>query len=151
MPSPFNNVKKNRDKKKKPMGTQSLAEVDLGTIRKGSNRSYTSSGPRIIGNNFKSTSYQTTLPKAPQVKKMSLKPNYPEPAKQIKVDYIPPRPVRRPTRQSYDNVVKQPTKLNPIIEAYTPPQFEGAEPLAQTQQKKIYSTFKQQMQQLKNR
>jgi len=47
--------------------------------------------------------------------------------------------------------IKQPTKLNPIIEAYNPPKFEGAQPLAQTQQKKIYSTFKQQMQQLKNR
>tara|TARA_B110000008_G_scaffold145338_1_gene147052 strand:+ start:2312 stop:2554 length:243 start_codon:yes stop_codon:yes gene_type:complete len=76
MPSPFNNVKKNRDKNKKPMGTQPLAEVDLGTIRKGSSRSLAQGAIRGIGNNFKTTSYQTTLPKAPQVKKMSLKPNY---------------------------------------------------------------------------
>jgi len=47
--------------------------------------------------------------------------------------------------------IKKPTKLNPIIEAHIPAQFEGAKPLAQTQQEKIYSTFKQQMQQLKNR
>lgn len=150
MPSPFNNVKKNRDKKKKPVGTQTLAEVDLGTIRKGSSRdnyswggSYTSSGPRIIGSNFKKT-----LPSAPRDKMEFAKPPQ---VMQTKVEYREPRPVRKPTRQSYDNVINKPTKLNPIIEAYTPPQFEGAEPLAQTQQKKIYSTFKQQMQQLKNR
>jgi hypothetical protein len=32
-----------------------------------------------------------------------------------------------------------------------PAQFEGAKPLAQSSQKKIYSTFKEQMEQLKNK
>jgi len=98
----------------------------------------------------KNTSYQTTLPKAPQVKRMSLKPNYPEPAKQIKVDYIPPQELRKPLSPVKPLPKAKAPKLSPIIEAYVPAQFEGAKPLAQSNQKKIYSSFKEQMEQLKN-
>ena len=45
------------------------------------------------------------------------KPNYPEPANQVKVDYIPPRLVRKPTKQSHDNVAKWPAKVDPIKES----------------------------------
>ena len=98
----------------------------------------------------KNNSYQTTLPKAPQVKRMSLKPNYPLPAKQIQVDYIPPRPLPNPPKAKEVPMKKNYTPKVPILEAYTPPQFEGAKPLAQSNQKKIYSSFKEQMEQLKN-
>ncbi len=147
MGSPFYNKDKSKLQKTK---MEKLPEVVVtANAKKFGGKQYGAAPKSEIKQIPKATSYQTTLPKAPQVKKMSLKPNYPNPAKQIKVDYIPPRPLKNPTKQYIKPKINKP-KLNPIIEAHAPAQFEGAKPLAQSNQRKIYSSFKEQMEQLKN-
>lgn len=143
MGSPFYNKDKSKLQKTK---MEKLPEIVV-----------TANGKKFGGKQYgaapkpKNTSYQTTLPKAPQVKRMSLKPNYPLPAKQIKVDYIPPQELRKPLSPVKPLQKAKAPKLSPVIEAYVPAQFEGAKPLAQSGQRKIYSTFKEQMEQLKNK
>ncbi len=141
MGSPFYN--KDKGKLREAYKTEKLNEVDLGTLKnKKSNDGYYGSALR---NNV-----QQVLPTAPEMVKKNMKPESPKPAKPVKVDYIPPRPVKNPRKQIIKPIVRKP-KLNPIVEAYVPAQFEGAKPLAQSSQKKIYSTFKEQMEQLKNK
>lgn len=83
--------------------------------------------------------------------------------KQVKVDNIPyyidqPRPLKTPSERIVKKSVAKPfneklMKHSTVmpIEAYAPAQFEGAKPLVQSSQRKIYSTFKEQMEQLKNK
>ena len=148
MGSPFYNKDKSKLQEKK---MEKLPEIVVtANAKKFGGKQYGAAPKSEIKQIPKATSYQTTLPKAPQVKKMSLKPNYALPAKQIQVDYIPPRPLPNPPKAKEVSMKKNYTPKVPIIEAYTPPQFEGAKPLAQSNQKKIYSSFKEQMEQLKN-
>jgi len=140
MPSPFNYKNKDKIKKPKPMATQALDAIDLGSI----SNTYGSAPKAEATSKFKKV-----LPAAPRDKmEFAMPPKDMHPNKPV---YKAPRPIRKPSVQSYDNVAKQPTQLNPIIEAYVPRQFKGAEPLAMDNQKRIYSTFKEQMEQLKNK
>ncbi len=143
MPSPFNYKNKDKIKKPKPMATEALREIDLGTIGK----SYGSAPEPSVRNNV-----QKVLRTPQNYAKPNYKPDYPKPVEQVRVDYVPPRPLKNPTKQYIKpNYDLNKRKLNPIIEAHAPAQFEGAKPLAQSSQKRIYSTFKQQMEQLKNK
>ena len=63
-------------------------------------------------------------------------------------------PSERIMKKSVAEPIKQKLMKNSTfmpIEAYAPAQFEGAKPLVQSSQRKIYSTFKEQMEQLKNK
>ena len=144
MGSPFYN--KNKSKLKKPVKTEMLDQVNLGNIgsKPKKEKRYGSAPEPSVRNNV-----QQVLRTPPNYAKPIPKPNYPEPANQVKVDYIPPSPLKNPTKQYIKPKINKP-KLNPIIEAHATAQFEGAKPLAQSNQKRIYSTFKQQMEQLKN-
>jgi hypothetical protein len=78
--------------------------------------------------------------------------------KPVKVDNIPSRPLKTPSERIVKKSVAEPINEKLMkhstvmpIEAYAPAKFEGAKPLVQSSQRKIYSTFKEQMEQLKNK
>lgn len=147
MGSPFYN--KNKSKLRKPVKTEMLDEVNLGNLKSKprEEKIYGSAPEPSVRNNV-----QKVLRTPKNYAKPIPKPDYPEPVEQVKVDYIPPRPLKNPTKQYIKpNYDLNKRKLNPIIEAHAPAQFEGAKPLAQSNQKRIYSTFKEQMEQLKNK
>lgn len=138
MGSPFYN--KDKSKLQKPPKMQHLDEVVVNAPR------YGSKAPMPKYDNV-----QRTLPSRPAIKEptQKIKKDFklPEP---IKNDYIPPRPLPS-TPKAKEFPIKNNERSVPILEAYTPPKFEGAKPLAQSRQRKIYSSFKEQMQQLKNK
>jgi len=150
MGSPFYN--KNKSKLRKPVKTEMLDEVNLGSIGskpKKEKRYGSAPEPSVAPRN----NVQQVLRKPLEnfSKDKSIKPKMPKLPEMIQRDYTPNfRPLPSPPKAK-EFPIKNNEKSVPILEAYTPPQFEGAKPLAQSNQKRIYSTFKEQMEQLKNK
>ena len=133
MGSPFYN--KDKSKLQKPAKVQQLDEVVINAPK-----------GKAFGSKAMKNHATYKLPKTTEL------------PKQVKVDNIPSRPLKTPSERIVKKSVAEPINEKLIkhstimpIEAYAPSQFEGAKPLVQSSQRKIYSTFKEQMEQLKNK
>lgn len=133
MGSPFYN--KDKSKLQKPAKMQQLDEVVINAPK-----------GKAFGSKAMKSHATYKLPKTAEL------------PKQVKVDNIPSRPLKTPSERIVKKSVAKPfneklMKHSTVmpIEAHAPAQFEGAKPLVQSSQRKIYSTFKEQMEQLKNK
>lgn len=143
MGSPFYN--KDKSKLKKPVKIEQLDKIVINAPK---GKAFGSKAMKDHAT-YESNGYQRPLSKP-----LDISPS----KKDKKPRLTPSRVLNEPSERIMKKSVAKPfneqlMKKSTVMpmEAYAPAQFEGAKPLVQSSQRKIYSTFKEQMEQLKNK